>query len=86
MLKKILGNVEEDSGECSKRFRGIFQKILGNVSKDSGECWQRFSRILKKIERYTMQLNRNRIKGYIVKYDKKCAQNFIKISHINENV
>ena len=62
MLKKILGNVEEDSGECSKRFRGIFEKMLGNVSKDSGECWQRFSRMLKRIERFIMQLNENRIK------------------------
>ena len=86
MLKKIPGNVWKDFGECSKRFRGIFQKILGNVSKDSGECWQRFSRMLKKIERLIMQLNENRIKGYILKYDKKCKQKYIKTSHVNENV
>ena len=34
----ILGNVEEDSGKCSRRFRGMFQKIPGNVPDDSGEC------------------------------------------------
>ena len=86
MFEKIPGNVQRDSGECSKRFRGIFEKIPGNVSKDSGECWQRFSRMLKKIERFIMQLNENRIKGYILKYDKKCAQKFFKTSHVNENV
>ena len=86
MLKKIPGNVRRDSGECSKRFWGIFEKILGNVSKDSGECWQRFSRMLKKIERFIMQLNENRIKGYILKYNQKCAQKFIKTSHVNEHV
>ena len=67
-------------------FRGMFEKILGNVSKDSRECWQRFSRMLKKIEHFIMQLNENRIKGYILKYDKKCAQKFFKTSHVNENV
>ena len=86
MLKKIPGNVRRDSGECSKRFRGMFEKIPGNVSKDSGECWQRFSRMLKKIERFIMQLNENRIKGYILKYNQKCAQKFIKTSHVNEHV
>ena len=34
----ISGNAQEDSGECSKRFRGMFEKIPGNVKKDSGEC------------------------------------------------
>ena len=96
----IPGNVRKDSEERSKRFRGMFekipgnskrfremfQKIPGNVSKDSGECWQRFSRMLKKIERFIMQLNENRIKGYILKYDKKYAQKFIKTSHVNENL
>ena len=82
----IPGNVEEYSGECSKRFRGIFKEIPGNVPEDSGECWQRFSRMLKKIERFIMQLNENRIKGYILKYNKKCAQKFIKTSHVNEHV
>ena len=86
MLKKIPGNVRRDSGECLKRFRGMFEEIPGNVPEDSGECWQRFSRMLKKIERLIMQLNENRIKGYILKYDKKCAQKFFKTSHVNENV
>ena len=83
MLKNILRNVRKGSGECSKRFRGMFQKIPGNVSKDSRECWQTFSRMLKKIERFILQLNENRTKGYIVKYNKKCAQKFIKTSHVN---
>ena len=67
-------------------FRGMFEKIPGNVSKDSRECWQRFSRMLKKIEHFIMQLNENRIKGYILKYDNKCAQKFFKTSHVNEHV
>ena len=83
MLKKIPGNVEKYSGEFSKRFRGMFEEIAGIVSEDSRECWQRFSRMLKKIERFILQLNENRIKGYIVKYNKKCAQKFIKTSHVN---
>ena len=37
MWKKIPGNVPEDPGKCSKRFRGLLEKIPGNVSKDSGE-------------------------------------------------
>ena len=46
MLLKIPGNVPEDSGECSRRFRGIFKKIPGNVPEDSGECSRRFQAIL----------------------------------------
>ena len=30
-------NVREDSSECSRRFRGMFQKILENFPEDSGE-------------------------------------------------
>ena len=86
MLEEILGNIRKDSGERLKRFREIFEEIPGNVLEDSGECWQRFSRMLKKIERFIMQLNENRIKGYILKYNKKCAQKFIKTSHVNEHV
>ena len=55
----IPGNSEEDSGEYSRRFPG-------NAQEDSRECWQRFSRMLKKIEHFIMQLNENRIKGYII--------------------
>ena len=36
MFEKIPGNVPGDSGECSRRLRGIFKKISGNVIKDSG--------------------------------------------------
>ena len=64
----------------------MLKKIPWNVSKDSQECWQRFSRMLKKIERFIMQLNENRIKGYILKYNQKCAQKFMKTSHVDEHV
>ena len=86
MFKKIPGNVRRDSGECLKRFRGMFEEIPGNVPEDSGECWQRFSRMLRKFERFIMQLSENRIKLYILKYNQKCAQKFIKTSHVNEHV
>ena len=49
MLKKIPGNVQEDSGECSKIFRGMFKKISGNVQEGSGECSGRLRGMLKKI-------------------------------------
>ena len=39
MFKKILGNVQKDSGECSKRFRRMLRKIPGNVKKYSRECY-----------------------------------------------
>ena len=54
MFEEIPGNVPEDSGD---------------VSKDSGEACQRFSRMLKKIEHFIIQLNENRIKGYILSYN-----------------
>ena len=34
MFEKIPGNVLEDSGECSRRFRGMFERIPGNVNLD----------------------------------------------------
>ena len=74
MFKRILVNVEEDSGKCSKRFRGMFKTIPRNAEEDSEESWQRFSRTRKKTERFIMQLNENRIKEYILKYNQKCAQ------------
>ena len=49
MLEKILGNDMKDSGEFSRRFRGMFEQIPGNVQKDSGECSSRFRGMLKKI-------------------------------------
>ena len=85
MFPKIPGNVRRDSGECSKdsgecsrRFRGIFEEIPGNVPEDSGECWQKFLRTLKKIESFIMQLNENRIKQYILKYDKNVRKSLSK--------
>ena len=69
-----------------RKIEGMFEEIPGNVPEDSGECWQRFSRMLKKIERFIMQLNENRIKGYILKYNQKYAGKFIKTSHVNEHV
>ena len=48
MLKKILGNVQEGSRECSKRFREIFQKKSRNAQKDSVEFLKRFQRMFLK--------------------------------------
>ena len=42
MLRKILGNVPENSGECLRRFQGMFKKIPGNVQEDSGKSKSRF--------------------------------------------
>ena len=64
MFNKIPGNAQEDSGECSKRFRGMLKKIPGNVRKDirgmfekipgnvrkhSGECSKRFRGMFENI-------------------------------------
>ena len=49
MFEKILGNVPEDSGECSRGFRGMFEKIPGNVQEDSGECSRVFRGMFEKI-------------------------------------
>ena len=49
MLKKIPGNVPEDSGEWWRRFQGMSQKIPGNVEEDSGECSRRFWGMFEKI-------------------------------------
>ena len=80
MLKKILGNAQKDfrkcykySRECSRRFQGMLEKIPSNICKGSREC-------------FIMRLNKDRIKGYILKYHRKGAQKFIKTSHLNENV
>ena len=32
----IPGNAQEDSRECSTKFRGMFKKIPGNAQQDSG--------------------------------------------------
>ena len=86
MLAKIPGNAQEDFGEYSIRFLEMLVKIPRNVDKDSEGCRQRFSRMLKKIGRFIMQSNENRIKGYILKHNQKCAQKLIKASHLNEHV
>ena len=49
MFRKIPGNVQEDSGECSIRFREMSLKIPGNVIKYSGECSRRFQGMFQKI-------------------------------------
>ena len=41
MLKKIPGNVQEDSGEFLRRVRGIIEKIPANDPEESGECLKR---------------------------------------------
>ena len=52
----------------------MFKTIPRNAKEDSEESWQRFSRTRKTTERFIMQLNENRIKEYILKYNQKCAQ------------
>ena len=42
MFEKIPVNVQDDFGECSKRFGEMFKKIPGNVQEDSGESKFRF--------------------------------------------
>ena len=42
------GNVPEDSSECSREFRGMFEKIPGNFQEDSGECSRGFRGMFKK--------------------------------------
>ena len=49
MLGKIPGNVQEDSGECSRRFPRMLEKIPGNVQEDSGECSRRFRGMFQEI-------------------------------------
>ena len=87
MFEKIPGIVKEDSWECSRRFRRMLVKISKNVEKDSEECWQGFGRmqvkILENAKKDCMLYDENRIKGYILKYNKKCAQKLIKTSHMN---
>ena len=39
------GDVRKDSGECFRRFRGMFPKIMGNVEEDSEECSRGFQGI-----------------------------------------
>ena len=53
MFKKIPRNVRRDSGECSRRFRGMFEripgmfkKIPGNTQEDYGESKFIFYQIL----------------------------------------
>ena len=40
----ISGNFLEDSGECSKRFWGMFKENLKNVQEDFVECSKNFWR------------------------------------------
>ena len=69
MLKKIPGNVQEDSGEClkrfrgcSKRFRGIFEEIPGNVHEESWEYSRGFRGMLKKAPRTVSKDSREYLK------------------------
>ena len=39
ILLKIPGNVREDSGGCSRRFREMLMKITRNVDEDYGKCY-----------------------------------------------
>ena len=63
MFTRIPGNLLENSGECcyfiipgnvgecSKRFRGMFEEIPGIVRRDSGEYSKRFRGMFPKIAR-----------------------------------
>ena len=74
MFQKIPENVPEDSGECSRGFRGMFKKIPGNVQEDSGECSKRFRGILedfgesKFIFYQIQQLKCEKTKEYFLRY------------------
>ena len=53
--RRIRGNVQEESKECSTGFSAMFQNIPGYVWKDYGEClrrlrecYQRFLKMLSK--------------------------------------
>ena len=50
----IPGNNQEDSGECSRRFKWILSKLLGDVVKDfredSGRFWEMFKRIPENVQ------------------------------------
>ena len=97
MLVKILGNAQEDSMECSKRFRGIFEKISGNVQEDSGECSKRFREMLKKIpgnlnldllceiwliSYQTLQLNCDKTKKYFLHYYLLLITNLLRLNTV----
>ena len=67
MIKKIPRNVRRDSGECSRRFRGMFEripgmfkKIPGNTQEDYGESKFIFYQIL--------QLECRKRKEYFLRY------------------
>ena len=81
---KILGSVEEDSRECSRRFCGMLVNILGIAQEDSrGMFNTRFLGILKKIGCFIIQLSENRIKEYMLKHNQKYGQKLIKTSHMS---
>ena len=86
MFEEIPGNVQGDFGKFQTGFQEMLKKIPGNAQEDSVGCWQRFLRTLKKTERFVAQLNENIIKGCILKYNQKCAQKFIKASHVDKHV
>ena len=61
MFEKIPGNVQKDSGECSKRFRVMFKKIPGNLNLDL------FCEILL-IFQQILQLNCDKAKECFLRY------------------
>ena len=70
MFEKIPRDVQEDSGECSRKFSAMLFKILGNVIKDSGnvpgdsrECLRRFQEFQK-------------IPGNVIKDFEECSSRF----------
>ena len=43
MFEKLPGNVQRDSGECSRKFRGMLVKVPENVGKDSRKYSKRLN-------------------------------------------
>ena len=60
MFQRSPGNVEEESGECSRRFRGMFEDNPENNQEDSGECSRRFRGML---QGYQKTLNKPQLRG-----------------------
>ena len=73
MFEKIPGNVQEDSGECSRRFWGMLLKIPGNAQEDSGERSSRFQGMLSKIPGNVFKIPGNVINPLMPGGNKKVA-------------
>ena len=61
MFEETPGNVEQDSGECLRRFRGMLKEISGNLKLDL------FCEILL-ISYQILQLKCEKTKEYFLRY------------------